>query len=272
MHSRRARSATPRPHSPAHSPAHSLAHSPARPGAHRTHGGPARTTLGWTLAALACVVAWDAGGQDLAVARLFGSDSGFPLRDHWLLVQVLHEGARYLAWLLALALALGVWWPRGVLRRLDMAGRLQMAASALLALAVVSVVKNLSTTSCPWDLAEFGGVARYASHWALGTLDGGSGRCFPAGHASAGFAFLGGYFALRRPAPAAARWWLAAAIAAGFVLGGAQQMRGAHFMSHTLWTGWLCWATGWGCDLAAQALRPRLALWTTEPLATRPVP
>lgn len=230
------------------------------------------STLWWTLGALACVVAWDAAGQDLAAAHLFGSSAGFPLRDHWLLVQVLHEGARYLAWLLALLLTLGVWWPRGVLRQLDMAGRLQVAASALLALAVVSVVKNLSTTSCPWDLAQFGGVARYASHWALGTLDGGSGRCFPAGHASAGFAFIGGYFALRRSAPGAARWWLGLAIAAGFVLGGAQQMRGAHFMSHTLWTGWLCWTTGWACDMAATALRPRLPFWTGEPLANRASP
>ncbi|MBV7541408.1 phosphatase PAP2 family protein [Acidovorax sp. sic0104] len=228
--------------------------------------------LWWTLAALACVVAWDAAGQDLPAAHLFGLGTGFPLRDHWLLVQVLHEGARYLAWLLALVLTLGVWWPQGILRRLDVAGRLQIVASALLALAVVSMVKNLSHTSCPWDLAEFGGVARYASHWALGTLDGGSGRCFPAGHASAGFAFLGGYFALRRTAPGAARWWLGTAVAAGFVLGGAQQMRGAHFMSHTLWTGWLCWTTGWACDLAADALRPRLAPRTGERLAATPAP
>lgn len=140
-----------------------------------------------------------------------------------------------------------------------MGERLQMAISALLALAAVSVGKNLSTTSCPWDLAEFGGVARYASHWALGVVDGGGGRCFPAGHASAGFAFVGGYFALRHKAPAAARWWLAAAVLAGLVLGGAQQVRGAHFMSHTLWTGWLCWTVGWLCDLGALALRPRLA-------------
>ena len=152
----------------------------------------------WALALLVCVVAWDAAGQDLAAAHWFGSSAGFPLRNHWLLVQVMHEGARHLAWALTLALVLGVWWPWGVLRRLTPDERLQMAASTLIALAVVSLTKNLSTTSCPWDLAEFGGVARYASHWALGVVDGGSGRCFPAGHASAGFAFVGGYFALRR--------------------------------------------------------------------------
>jgi membrane-associated PAP2 superfamily phosphatase len=71
--------------------------------------------------------------------------------------------------------------------------------------------------------------------------DGGGGRCFPAGHASTGFAFLGGYFAFRHDVPKTARIWLIAALATGFVLGACQQLRGAHFMSHTLWTGWLSW-------------------------------
>ena len=52
---------------------------------------------------------------------------------------------------------------------------------------------------------------------------------------------MGGYFALRERCPAAARTWLAAALGAGLLLGLAQQMRGAHFMSHTLWTAWICW-------------------------------
>lgn len=225
-----------------------------------------RTTLAWTIASLACLLAWDALGQDRALAHAFGTATGFPMREQWFFVQVLHEGARRVGWLVVLLLALGVWWPMGVLKRIDMGERLQLAISALLALGVVSILKNLSATSCPWDLAEFGGVARYASHWALGVIDGGGGRCFPAGHASAGFAFLGGYFALRRRQPRAARLWLAGSLIAGFILGGAQQVRGAHFMSHTLWTGWLCWTTGWLCDLAATALRRRF------PLADSPLP
>ena len=72
------------------------------------------------------------------------------------------------------------------------------------------------------------------------------------------FCVCGGYFALRRKQPVAARWWLAGAVLMGLVLGGSQQVRGAHFMSHTLWTGWLCWTTGWLVDLAAVALRPAL--------------
>lgn len=213
----------------------------------------------WTLAALALLILWDALGQDRLLAHLFGSASGFPLRDQWFFVHVAHEGARRLGWLLVLALALGVWWPIGMLRRLDMGERLQWVVSALLALAAVGIAKNLSSTSCPWDMAEFGGIARYASHWAWGLVDGGAGRCFPAGHASAGFAFVGGYFALLRTQPRAAYACLAASLVAGLLLGLAQQARGAHFMSHTLWSGWLCWTIAWICDIAARLARERMA-------------
>ncbi len=230
---------------------------------------PGRTAL-WTLLALLCLLAWDAAGQDRALARAFGNSQGFPLREQWFFVQVLHEGARRLAWLLTLVLTLAVWWPFGVLRRVGHAERLQLALTALLSLAAVSWVKYRSTTSCPWDLAEFGGVARYASHWALGTLDGGGGKCFPAGNAAAGFSFVGGYFALRRLQPRPARAWLAGALVAGLVLGGAQQMRGAHFLSHTLWTGWLCWTTAWVCDLVSQHLQHRARRARSAPLTKDP--
>ena len=210
--------------------------------------------LTWTLATLFCLVAWDAWGQDRALAHVVGSTTGFPLRDHWFFVQVMHEGPRRLAWLIVLALLVFIWRPVAFLRRIHRGERVQLALTTLLSLAVVTGLKYASTTSCPWDLTEFGGVARYASHWALGTLDGGGGKCFPAGHASAGFAFIGGYFALRHHQPRAARIGLACALSAGLTLGGAQQVRGAHFLSHTLWTGWLCWTTGWICDMVARTL------------------
>lgn len=195
---------------------------------------------------------WDVAALDLTLARWFGSPVGFALRDHWFLSQVMHDGARRAAWVLLLVLCLGVWWPWGALRQIDFRRRLQLAATCLLAVSVVSALKSMNHTSCPWDLTEFGGVARYASHWLLifGT-DGGGGRCFPAGHASAGFAFFGGYFAFRHTAPVQARVWLQGALLAGLALGLTQQIRGAHFMSHTLWTGWLCWCVAWAADAAS---------------------
>ena len=213
-----------------------------------------------TAVMLGLLLAWDASGQDLALAHLSGGASGFALRDHWLLSGVMHQGGRLLAWLLVLLLSLGLWWPRGFLRELSWSARLQLVLSCWLSVLVVSLLKSASATSCPWDLHEFGGVAQYLPHWSgFWRADGGGGHCFPAGHASAGFAFVGGYFALRREAPRLAGRWLLAAVAAGLLLGLAQQLRGAHFMSHTLWSGALCWLSAWALDLGWRAWARRRA-------------
>lgn len=218
------------------------------------HGTQGASAGRWTWAWLAVLLAWDAGGQDLALARLVAGPQGFALKDLWVLSAVLHEGARQLAWLAGGWLLAGVWWPTGVLRRLTRRGRLQWLASTAVSLAFVSALKYASPSSCPWDLAEFGGVAHYVSHWHWGGSDGGPGRCFPAGHASAAFAFLGGYFVLRRVSAARAAQCLAIVLAAGTTLGLAQQLRGAHFMSHTLWTAWICWAIAGAIDRARGAV------------------
>lgn len=193
------------------------------------------------LLALAAIALWDLASLDLPMARWFGTPNGFPLRDHWWWSTVLHEGARRVAWALQFALLLSIWWPLGALRSLSRRQRATMFVAAMACLAVVSGLKTLNTTSCPWDLAEFGGSAVHVSHWHWGLSDGGSGRCFPAGHASAAFCFLPGYFWLRGQAPRTAGFWLAATVLAAFTIGLAQQVRGAHYFSHTLWTGWMCW-------------------------------
>ena len=41
---------------------------------------------------------------------------------------------------------------------------------------------------------------------------------------------------------------------AGLALGLSQQMRGAHFMSHTLWTAWFCWVTALAIDAPCEKL------------------
>jgi len=208
-------------------------------------------------ASFLALIAWDALGLDLPISRLFGDASGFPWRDQWLVSDVLHSGARYLAWVLAIVLAIGIWRPlpfaRGLTREERVAWVLATVACALL----IPLLKLASLTSCPWSLAEFGGTATKVSHWAFGVADGGPGRCFPAGHATAAFCFLPGWFILRRAAPLAARRWLVATLAAGAVLTMVQVVRGAHYVSHSLWTGWCCAALG---VVLVHALRRRGAV------------
>lgn len=219
-----------------------------------TSNGRSRVLIA-TLAGLLALLLWDASGLDLTLARWAGGAHGFALRDDPVFINVFHEAPRLLSWLCVAGLLAAIRWPVGLLRRLARSERVQLALTVLASVIAVSLVKRGSHSSCPWDLREFGGTAVYVSHWAWGMHDGGPGGCFPAGHASAAFAYVGGWFVLRRRMPRAAASWLAAALVLGLVLGLAQQWRGAHYMSHTLWSAWFCWSVGWLGDLLAHSRR-----------------
>ena len=193
-----------------------------------------------TLALALVLLAWDASRLDLVVMRQVGTVHGFAWRDAWLTSTLLHEGGRWAAPLVFAGLLLDAWRP--IVRGPSRARRLRGLLATLACLVVVPALKQHSATSCPWDLAEFGGVAFYVPHWSTGVADGGPGHCFPSGHAVAAFAFIGPYFVLRPDRPAAARAWLASVCAVGVLFGWAQVSRGAHYPSHVLWSAWSCWA------------------------------
>ncbi|HMM86636.1 phosphatase PAP2 family protein [Azohydromonas sp.] len=218
-----------------------------------------------TLAALAAVVVWDLAGLDLPLSRAFADGGGFFARDAWWARTLLHDGGRWLSGVALAGMALHALWPhRG---RHAPAARGYWLAVTVAALLLVPALKRASLTSCPWDLAEFGGHARHVPHWWFGVADGGPGHCFPSGHAVAAFAFFGAYFLWREHDPRVARKWLAAVLAAGLLFGAAQTARGAHFASHNLWSAWLCWTL---CVLAAR-WQPRPAA-AAQPAAGAPEP
>lgn len=209
------------------------------PGQHKD-----RRDLAVTLGTLLLVLAWDASGLDLPLTRALATSRGFPWRDTWLTDQLLHEGGRLLAAATLLALLLHALWPRGPGCQ-DGTGRHQRWAAlggVLLNLTAVPALKRASSTSCPWDLAEFGGSVPYVPHWDWGVPDLGPGHCFPSGHAVAGFAFIALYLAWRNTHPARARRWLWFSMATGLAFGGSQVLRGAHYLSHVAWSAWLCWS------------------------------
>jgi membrane-associated PAP2 superfamily phosphatase len=152
---------------------------------------------------------------------------------------LLHDGGRWLSGAVLLALVADAC--RRHAAGPGRAQRWQALGVVLLGLIVVPTLKRASSTSCPWDLAEFGGQAAYVPHWSWGVADGGPGHCFPSGHAVAAFAFFALYFLWRPYRPAWARAWLLGTLVAGAVFGAAQVLRGAHFVSHVLWSAWICW-------------------------------
>lgn len=195
------------------------------------------------------------GGGDLWLADHLYALQGdhWALQSHWLTSTVLHEGGRRLSVLLGL-LVLGLWiislgnsgWQRW--RRPLGTLLLSVLASTVL----VSVLKFYSPLHCPWDLQRYGGTLADSAHWPGTGLA--SGRCFPSGHASAGYAWLALYFFFAAVKPAW-RWpGLVAGLAAGAVFGLAQQLRGAHFLSHDLIAALLCWGVAAGM---AHCLRDR---------------
>jgi membrane-associated PAP2 superfamily phosphatase len=219
---------------------------------------PLARDLTLTLGCLALLLAWDSTGWDLAAARFFGNSRGFGLRDTWWASALLHDGGRALAWGLLGLLAVAAWRApaQGTAGLPGRAERWRWWGVMLVCAVAVPLLKRVSLTSCPWELAEFGGVAHYVSHWRWGFGDGGPGHCFPSGHAVAAFAFFGQYFLWRGHDAGRARWWLAGVLAAGALFGTAQMVRGAHYPSHTLWTAFSCWLI---CVAAAhfQALRSK---------------
>lgn len=224
----------------------SLANAPA----------PWRADLLRCLVALGCIALWDASGLDLTVMRWFADAGGFGLRDNWVVSNVLHRGGRAFGWCIFALLAFSLWRPLPGLGSLSRRDLVICMLICLLCVVMVSAIKHVSLTSCPWSLTEFGGKARYVSHWAFGVDDGGEGGCFPSGHATTAFSFFSLGFALRPTRAGLARRVFTTIGVLGLVFGLAQTLRGAHYPSHTLWTAWFCLALT-SALYAVPALRPR---------------
>lgn len=187
---------------------------------------------------LLLILTWDALRLDLDVLHLFGTPDGFPLRDHWLYSGLLHDGIRRSAWLMLLLLIASIPWAARL--GLDRSRQWRWLLAVIAISLLVPGLKQISTTSCPWSLTEFGGPAGYVPHWLIGTRDGGPGGCFPSGHVVNAFAFLPGWALYREDRKRIAAGVLIGVMGVGLLAGIAQVVRGAHYPSHVLWSAWLC--------------------------------
>ena len=198
------------------------------------------------------LLAWAAARQlDLHWARwLFQWEGGtWALKRSVLLEGVLHRGGRLLsqvAWAGLLVATLWRWrsptaaWTRP-------AARLLLAVFA--SIACVAALKALTHMDCPWDLAGLGGQRPFIDLFETRPATLGPAACFPAAHAAGGFAWVALYFFFLRVAPRWRHAGLGIGLLAGTVFGLAQQLRGAHFLSHDVASLAVCW----GVACAAEA-------------------
>lgn len=201
------------------------------------------------LAAGALAIAWLGActDVDLRLARaMYDPASGaFPMRHAWLAETFSHTYLKNVMLLLAacalLPAAIDCWrprsWPNGFRLRL----RVVALASLLVPLAT-TLLKQASSSHCPWDLADFGGAQAYVRLLDAALAGVPAGHCMPAGHASGALwlVSLTVFWLPQRPRKAAAA--AVAALGFGFALGWMQQLRGAHFLTHTLWSMWIACA------------------------------
>jgi membrane-associated PAP2 superfamily phosphatase len=224
------------------------------------------STLAITAIAL-CALLGD-GRIDLAISRWFFDETrhAFPLTNQWFLKVVLHDAARTVGAVAALALlglAVTSWLTKQPKHLHAQRQALLFTASACFAgAAAVEILKHFSVHACPWDLAPFGGTLTYRPLFGAAVASQAIHGCSPAAHPLVGYAWLGVGFALTPSARSTAwRTWTIAFVL-GTCCGIVQIMRGAHFLSHVLWSAWTVWAVNVAL-LALWGYAPRrlLSLW-----------
>ncbi len=202
------------------------------------------------MAASAAAIAWL--GQftnidtQLALAMFDQNSMAFPLRDTWWTATFSHVIVKRWLTLLAGAACLAALWDRvRPFPSLTQPARLGLRLVALSALAVpagIAMLKRVSASHCPWDLAAFGGTEAYVRLFDAAVQGAPAGHCMPAGHASSALWLiaLAAFWLPHQPRKACVVFGVA--LGAGFALGWVQQLRGAHFLSHTLWSMWIACA------------------------------
>lgn len=184
------------------------------------------------------IVMIEASGLKFVVADFIFNLEGnqWLLREHFITTNVMHSGTRLinnLALLSVLTLT-----SITVLKKSPNARRyILLVTSLVLSFAAINYLKAMLGMHCPWDINLYGGNYIYQPFWSVTEANG---RCFPAGHASIGFAWVSLFYFWRDSNYSKAKLALALSIATGIILGIGQQLRGAHFFVDDLVTAGIC--------------------------------
>lgn len=230
------------------------------------HSLSLKSSLVITFLGLLAVLAWDFSGADIRLALWAMPTGGFVRDGVGVLSIKAHDWMRHLSAGVFLWISIWTFWPRTPSASVQRWARVVAWLSIAVNLLLIVIIKRLSqTSSCPNTLALFGGTYEYISHWDWSTTvaNPGRGGCFPAGHVSAGAAFIPMFFAFYARQRHLAYLWLSGSLLVSAGLGVIQHQRGEHFVSHTLWTLWICWAVSaliWAlacCIRSHQTTHPR---------------
>jgi len=167
----------------------------------------------------------------------------FIWKNSWFAKQLMHTYVKDVIIVLALLLIIVVVVDIGKpISKISAWTRIRLRFVSVAAIVIpsfISSAKQLSVMHCPWDVERYGGAVPYLRLFDMMPAHIEAGHCFPAGHASTGL-WLAAFCVFWLPYhPRKALLVFLAGLGVGFVLGWVQQMRGAHFLSHTLWSVWI---------------------------------
>jgi membrane-associated PAP2 superfamily phosphatase len=107
---------------------------------------------------------------------------------------------------------------------------------------LVARAKQVTNMYCPYQIQRYDGVYPYVKlfeSYPNGFRPKRAGKCFPAGHASGGFAMMALFFMFKKRRHKITG--LGTGLAMGWIMGLYQMFRGAHYLSHTVATMLLSW-------------------------------
>ncbi len=173
----------------------------------------------------------------------------WPYKDNWLIQTVLHKGGQAFSKIMGVVVLLFLLAsiPKKSPLNHYRTPLMYLFFAAITGPIIIAILKSHTHLYCPWDLQIFGGKLPYIrlldnvpSHSKIG-------HCFPAGHAGGGYTFISLYFFLLIVKPTYKKHGLYFGLLLGIVYGVAQQMRGAHFLSHDIFSLAICWfaSLGW---------------------------
>jgi len=162
-------------------------------------------------------------------------------QEQWFTSVFMHKYMKYVLILLYLVLLLKFFLrDKSTEDRFQRYGKIVLLISLLLGTLFVSYFKHTLQVDCPWDLLRYGGDKPFFGLFQYGQAYLPSSHCFPSGHASSAFTWFSLYFYTAIFYPKYRLKIFAVVLVLGYVLGLGQQFRGAHFISHDVWSMLVC--------------------------------
>lgn len=195
---------------------------------------------------LAAILFFGLSGADIWIQSLF-----YNTQTHQWVVDpnnevlkfVFYDGIKRLLILIGVVLLVGliVWWKRPFLQPYRR-GLIILLASSILVPLVIGSLKAVTNMPCPKSIETFGGAYPHTCVWeryGSSECPKEKQKCWPAGHASGGFALMALVFLFQtRRAKAIA---LGSAMVIGWSMGTYKMLIGDHFFSHSVITMILAW-------------------------------